>query len=124
MKTIKQLEKINWTDSTTALSWIQNERIWKQYVQHRVDEIQSLTLKDSWRHCPGELNPAYIPSRGQNAKKLSDNSMWWNGPSFLLRPEAEWPKPRPVQEENEHAGSTRSKKERTRNHSLDGQYFI
>ena len=72
----KQLGTINWSDSTTALCWIKNERVWKQYVQHRVEEIRSLTLKNSWRHCPGELNPADIPSRGQSAKILSVNSMW------------------------------------------------
>ena len=99
---IKSLISINWTDSTTALCWIQNERIWKQYVQHRVEEIRSLTHKQLWRHCPGELNPADIPSRGQNAEKLSLNSMWWNGPSFLNCPETEWPKIRIMQEETEH----------------------
>ena len=96
----KQLGTINWSDSTTALCWIKNERVWKQYVQHRVEEIRSLTLKDSWRHCPGELNPADIPSRGQSAKILSVNSMWWNGPSFLQQPEEEWPKPQTVLEES------------------------
>ena len=52
-----------------------------------------MTLKDSWRHCSGELNPADIPSRGQSAKILSVNSVWWNGPSFFQQPEEEWPKP-------------------------------
>lgn len=45
--TVKQLRTINWSDSMTALCWIKNERIWKQYVQHRVEEIRSLTSKDS-----------------------------------------------------------------------------
>ena len=55
----------------TALCWIKNERMWKQYVQHRVEEIWNLTSKDSWRHCPGELNPGDIPSCGLPAKELS-----------------------------------------------------
>lgn len=59
----------------TALCWMQSERIWKQYVQYRVEEIRSLASKDAWRHCPGQLNPADIPSRDQNAKKLSINLM-------------------------------------------------
>ena len=60
-----------------------------------------MTHKDSLRHCPGELNPADIPSRGQSAKILSLNSMWWNGPSFLQQPEEEWPKPQTVLEESD-----------------------
>ena len=47
---------IYWTDSMTTLCWITNQRVWKQYVEHRVEEIHSLTSKDSWRHCPGHLN--------------------------------------------------------------------
>ena len=77
------LGTFSWSDSTTALCWIKNERIWKHYVQNRVENIRSLTHRDSWRHCPRELNPADIPSRGQSAKDLSLNSKWWNGPSFL-----------------------------------------
>ena len=102
----------------TTLCWIKNERIWKQYVQHRVEEIRSLTSKDSWRHCPGELNPADIPSRGLNAKDLSVNSTWWNGPSFLLRPESEWPKPRPTQEGNELAQQEATKNTNEITHSM------
>lgn len=116
--TVKQLRTVNWTDSMTTLCWIKNERIWKQYVQHRVEEIRSLTSKDSWRHCPGELNPADIPSRGLNAKDLSVNSTWWNGPSFLLRPESEWPKPRPTQEGNELAQQEATKNTHEITHSM------
>ena len=32
-----------WVDSFTTLCWIKNHRPWKQYVQHRVDEIRKLT---------------------------------------------------------------------------------
>ncbi|KAL9955907.1 hypothetical protein ACROYT_G037306 [Oculina patagonica] len=80
-----------WSDSATALCWIKNERVWKQYIGQRVEEIRRLTPKDLWRHCPGELNPADLPSRGLSAKELSDSNTWWNGPSFLYRPETEWP---------------------------------
>ena len=39
-----------WTDSMTTLCWIKNERVWKQYVGQRVNEIRRLTHKDSWKH--------------------------------------------------------------------------
>ena len=80
-----------WTDSVTVLCWIKNVGNWKQYVQHRVNEICKLTSKHSWRHCPGNLNPADLPSRGIAAKDLANNSIWWNGPEFLLHSETEWP---------------------------------
>ena len=75
---------VYWTDSMTTLSWIKNQKIWKQYVQHRVNEIRSLTLKDSWRHCPGHLNPADLPSRGLTAKTLATCETWWKGPRILV----------------------------------------
>lgn len=55
----------------TALCWIKNDRIWKQYVQHRVEEIRSLTTREEWGHCPGDTNPADLPSRGLSANDLS-----------------------------------------------------
>lgn len=58
----------------TALRWIKNELVWKQYVQHRVEESPKLTSKDEWRHRPGEWNSADIPSRGLSAKELSTNT--------------------------------------------------
>ena len=73
--------------SVTVLCWIKNVGNWKQYVQHRVNEICELTSKHSWRHCPGNLNPADLSSRGIAAKDLANNSIWWNGPEFLLHSE-------------------------------------
>ena len=35
-----------WLDSKTALYWINNAGEWKQFVQHRVDEILKLTDKN------------------------------------------------------------------------------
>ena len=99
--TVKQLKTINWIDSLTALCWIKNARMWKQFVQHRVDEIRSLTSPNTWRHCPGDLNPADIPSRGLSAKELSTKTTWWNGASFLYLPESAWPEMRPTQHESD-----------------------
>ena len=98
--TVKQLKTINWIDSLTALCWIKNARMSQQFVQNRVDEICSLTSLDSWRHCPGDLNPADISSRELSAKDLSTNTTWWNGTSFLYLPESAWPEIRPTQHES------------------------
>ena len=80
-----------WTDSMTALHWICNYKQWKQYVNHQVAEIRRLTVQGQWRHCPGVLNPADLPSRGVSGERLSSNSLWWNGPSFLKLTEDKWP---------------------------------
>lgn len=74
-----------------ALCWIKNEKPWKQYVQHHVNEIRKLTNKEDWKHCPGKDNPADIPSRGLSAKDLASCAIWFNGPEFLYLPESQWP---------------------------------
>ena len=91
-----------WTDSMTTLCWIKNERVWKQYVGQRVDEIRRLTHRDSWRHCPGEINPADLLSRGLTAKELFTSNTWWNGPNFLHNSINQWPEmTQPAQTEEE-----------------------
>ncbi len=72
-----------WSDSMTALHWIQNKHEWKQFVQSRVNEILKVTNKQQWRHCPGEMNPADLGSRGVQALSLKESQLWWQGPSFL-----------------------------------------
>ena len=80
-----------WVDSMTVLCWIKNDKVWKQYVSYRVEEIRRLTNRDDWRHCHGTTNPADLPSRGMSGPDLSTAQTWWNGPQFLLLPESDWP---------------------------------
>ena len=89
---IGDMHRILWVDSTAALSWIKNERDWKQYVRNRVAEIRSITSVDSWRFCPGTKSPANLPSRGLEAKELASSKVWWNGPDFLYHPPKLWAK--------------------------------
>ena len=56
-----------WTDAVTVLCWIQNHKLWKEYVKRRVQEIRQLTQAVNWRHCPGEWNPAGLGTRSHNA---------------------------------------------------------
>lgn len=69
-----------WNYSKLTLFWITGEeREWKQFVQHRVNEIRSLVTSGNWRHCKGKDNPADIPSRGLNRVELSKCALWMVG---------------------------------------------
>ena len=80
---------VAWTDSKVALHWIRGEGNYKQYVQNRVKKIRSKEFI-TWRHIPGEQNPADIGSRGCSASELQESQLWWKGPYWLLNKE-QWP---------------------------------
>jgi len=85
-----------WTDSMTVLHWICNRRGWKQYVQHRVEEIRKLTNPLSWNHCPGMQNSADLPSQGLSSDELLKSTLWRNGPSFIAHSVINTTKPNDV----------------------------
>ena len=81
-----------WTDSLNVLFWIKKPaKFFKPFVSNRVGEIQQATDSIQWRHCPTNLNPADIPTRTSSVVALRDNSLWWNGPEFLVKEEEQWP---------------------------------
>ena len=81
-----------WLDSKTALFWIYNQGEWKNFVQHRVNEILRLTRKEDWGHVAGKENPADIGSRGASASELKQSEWWWEGPKWLKEGKKAWPK--------------------------------
>lgn len=79
-----------WSDSTIVLAWLRKPPSSLQtFVRNRVAEIQTNTSEYQWSHIRSEFNPADLVSRGQLPEALSRNSLWWDGPSFLTRPEYE-----------------------------------
>ena len=82
-----------WTDSTTALQWIQGSaKRQKIFVAHRVAEILESTQASQWNHCPGPLNPADDGTRAISLSEFSNKSRSFTGPKFICEPECNWPR--------------------------------
>ncbi|XP_035207725.1 uncharacterized protein LOC118182487 [Stegodyphus dumicola] len=76
------------------VTWIRSDvKRWKPFVQNRVKEIQKNSDVLNWRYTPGEHNPADLLTRGENVKHLKQNSIWWEGPTWLKEEMEHWPKP-------------------------------
>ena len=72
-----------WSDSTIVLSWLKNDRNYKQFVNNRTKNILKLTSPEMWNHCSTEDNPADIGTRGKLAAELKNSSLWCAGPEWL-----------------------------------------
>ncbi|KAL1448490.1 hypothetical protein WDU94_002724 [Cyamophila willieti] len=80
------------SDSTTVLSWLTVQpHLLKTFVANRVVEILELTKCVSWQHVSSQENSADPASRGILPSELINNSLWFEGPSFLKKDPQEWP---------------------------------
>ena len=53
-----------WSDSTIVLSWLKNDRNYKQFASnHTKNILKLLTSPEMWNHCSTEDNPADIGTR-------------------------------------------------------------
>ena len=68
---------------------------------------------NSWRFCPGELNPADILSRGSRGPELAESQTWWNGADFLKHLNEKWPTEPGVNETEEKEAKTKMAKPKT-----------
>ena len=96
----RTLTKINfnqihvWSDNEAALQWIRNDHCTKPYVKNRVAEIRESSGNYIFYHVGTKDNPADLISRGTTLKDLTNNSLWFNGPSWLITQD-EWPEQKP-----------------------------
>ena len=82
-----------YSDSLDVLWWIRGKgKDFRAFVANRVGEIQMYSDPQQWQHVSTEQNPADLVSRGINVEDIIDNSLWWNGPDWLLWDEDDWPK--------------------------------
>ncbi|XP_036345831.1 uncharacterized protein LOC118755088 [Rhagoletis pomonella] len=73
-----------WTDSTIVLAWIRKPPCsWSTFVAHRITKIVEKVGNKNWLHVDSASNPADLASRGLPAYELVNNSLWWQGPSWL-----------------------------------------
>lgn len=77
-----------------VLAWIRGDPDrWKTFVSNRIHSILESTNVNQWHHVNTISNPADASSRGLNIEKLQHHTLCWQGPSWLKRSAAEWPKP-------------------------------
>ncbi|KAG5685127.1 hypothetical protein PVAND_014323 [Polypedilum vanderplanki] len=88
-----KLDVFMWSDSTIALTWIQNPNIkLEKFAIPIVEEILEKTDRNNWHYVPSELNPADRATKFQKFDFSDPNSIWFKGPVFLLQPQTLWPK--------------------------------
>ncbi|XP_036329773.1 uncharacterized protein LOC118741907 [Rhagoletis pomonella] len=81
-----------WTDSTIVQVWLRKPPCsWSTFVAHRVTKIIEKVGKENWCHVDSTSNPSDLASRGLPAQELVNNSLWWEGPSWLQEDHSKWP---------------------------------
>lgn len=80
-----------WTDSTTVLSYIENESTrFETFVVNRVNFIPDATIAEQWHYVKTTENPADMTTRGTKIKNFKQKNVWLNGPKFLLQHQSKW----------------------------------
>eukprot|EP00794_Sanderia_malayensis_P019302 gene19302-biopygen16181 len=111
-------EKLGWDDELPEqsyvrwMAWLEDLQetgtitvprcvLTKDHGKHRVNEILSLSKKESWSHVAGVDNPADLGSRGVTAIELKNSRLWWKGPPWLREDIKFWPKPMLIDDSDE-----------------------
>ena len=68
----------------------------------RVTEIQKKTDVMSWHHIPSEENISDILTKGTDPSKIGIDSIWQNGPQWLVLDRRHWPITEPMLSKEDH----------------------
>ena len=80
-----------WTDSKTVLGYINNgARRFHVFVGNRVQEIRNKTSPEQLHYIGMKENPVNVASCGFSVQELINNSLWWNSPELLWKPDEDW----------------------------------
>ncbi|EFP09743.1 hypothetical protein CRE_21846 [Caenorhabditis remanei] len=86
------------SDAMVALYWVLRNEQKKCWVSNRVkgihevcDSLKSLEIPNTFHHCPTDLNPADIATRGMGSEELKNCTLWFHGPGFLKEDPSKWP---------------------------------
>ena len=101
----------------------------KPFVANRAREIHRSSNPQQWRHIPGEMNPADLPTRGLSATELANSKVWAEGPSIIQCEESTWPSQLPNERDDESISNDERRKvthatiETPGNNSIDPKHF-
>ena len=111
--TMRPLSVMSGGEQSTPHKTSGTTRLGGPTLQHCVSEIRKLTTTHSWNFCPGEKNPADLPSHGICGPDLAENEIWWNGAEFLQFPKEMWPSEPGTTEFDENEANTEIMKHKT-----------
>lgn len=84
---------IAFSDSTAVLCWLSKPaNDWKIFVGNRVEKIVEIIPFRNWRFVKTYANPADKATRGLSAEEFNareNYDLWFNGPKFLRRTDAD-----------------------------------
>lgn len=85
-------KRVFWSDSKTVLCWLRGDpKRFRQFVSLRIGEILENTMVNEWKWIPTNENVADDATKWQSVPDVGPKGRWFNGPGFLLLPEASWP---------------------------------
>lgn len=89
---VQLISRTFWTDSRNVLCWIRSDaRKYHQFVALRIGEIVEDSMVNEWRWVPSAMNVADLGTKWSDNTEVKVDTPWFNGPSFLVKPEHEWP---------------------------------
>ena len=83
-------QKHMWIDSQCVLNWTNSQKPLRIFVKNRVKEIKE-DKSIQYHYISTKENSEDIACRGKSTSELQGDSLWWNGPDWLVKPNTSWP---------------------------------